>query len=187
MKYNPHTHHRRSIRFDRWDYRNEGAYFITICTYNRIPLFGEIADREMRLNRLGRAVEEEWLRSAEIRAEIELDAFVVMPNHIHGVVWIANVEAQGLAPLRPDIVRPFAVMPRSLGSMIRGFKSGAKIHINRLRGTLGASVWQRNYYERALRDERELAAARQYVLNNPLKWAEDKHNPLLAMQPGQAM
>jgi REP element-mobilizing transposase RayT len=136
----------------------------------------------MRLNRLGRAVEEEWLRSAKIRAEIELDAFIVMPNHVHGVVWITNVGAQGLAPLRPDIVRPFAVMLRSLGSMIRGFKSSAKIHVNRLRGTPGSPVWQRNYYERILRNERDLAAARQYVFDNPQNWAEDKHNPLVAMQ-----
>lgn len=90
MPYNPNQHHRRSIRLPGYDYAQAGAYFVTICTNQRECLFGEVVDGEMRLNEYGRVVEDEWFASACIRCEIELDAFIVMPNHIHGIVWIAE-------------------------------------------------------------------------------------------------
>ena len=118
MTYDPNKHHRRSIRLKGYDYTQPGAYFITICTQNRECLFGDVVDGEMRLDACGVIVREEWFRSAEIRREIALwpDEFVVMPNHIHGIVWITdqrdvagpNVGAHGRAPLpgyqavRPD-------------------------------------------------------------------------------------
>jgi REP element-mobilizing transposase RayT len=173
------------MRLPHWDYRENGAYFVTICTYERSLLFGDVPFEELRLNDLGRAVEEAWTRSAEIRAEIWLDAFVVMPNHVHGIVWICHAQPvgpQGLAPLRPASASSFAVQPMSLGSMVRGFKSASKIRVNELRRTPGMAVWQRNYFERVLRDDRELDRAREYILDNPRKWAEDKNNPMLVAQ-----
>ena len=88
MKYDPGTHHRRSIRLKDYDYSQEGAYFVTICSHERKCLFGEILDGEMRLNDIGTVVRNEWLNSERMRREIHLDTFVVMPNHIHGVVFI---------------------------------------------------------------------------------------------------
>lgn len=143
----------------------------------------------MVLNDAGLAVHSEWLRTPEIRREASLDAFQVMPNHLHLIVFInrgsapdrrgvqntdarQNAGAQSLAPLhRPN--RP----PQSLGALMAGFKAAATKRINQLRQTPGAPVWQRNYYERVLRNERELEAAREYIIGNPSKWAEDSNNP----------
>lgn len=186
VTYNAEVDRRRSIRLPHWDYRESGAYFVTICTHDRLPLFGHVVEDQSRLNQFGRVVEEEWRRSADIRAEIALDAFVVMPNHVHGIVWIRRAPtagAQGLAPLRHAPGPPFAVQPKSLSSMIRGFKAASKMRVNGLRQAPGTAVWQRNYFERVLRNDGELNRAREYILDNPRRWAEDKHNPaLLAKQ-----
>jgi REP element-mobilizing transposase RayT len=129
---------------------------------------------EMVLNEYGRMAQEEWYRSAEIRHEVELDTFVVMPNHIHGIITI--VGAQGLAPLQQD--HPFLQRkPRSLSTFIWDFKSAVTKRINDLRGTPYTSVWQRNYYEHVIRNEDDLNEIRQYVVNNPLKWDLDRENP----------
>jgi REP element-mobilizing transposase RayT len=186
VTYNPEVDRRRSIRLPHWDYRESGAYFVTICTHNRLPLFGRVVEDQTRLNQFGRVVEEEWGRSADIRAEITLDAFVVMPNHVHGIVWIRRaptVGAQGLAPLRNDARVRFAVQSMSLSSMIRGFKSASKLRVNALRRMPRVAVWQRNYFERVLRNDRELDRAREYILDNPRRWAEDKHNPAVLAKP----
>ena len=173
---------RRSIRLRQYDYAQPGAYFVTLCTHARECLFGEIVSGEMRLNIYGEIVAEEWKRSAEIRHEVELDVFVVMPNHLHGIVAITDdssamattrienggVGAHGRVPLR----RP----PRSLGSFIAGFKSAVTKRINELRNTPGLAVWQRNYHERIIRDDAELVRVREYVLRNPTHWTEDDYN-----------
>ena len=182
MKCHPDVHHHRSLRLRGYDYAQAGAYFVTICTQGRINLFGDVVDGEMQLNELGLIVQEEWLRTESIRAEVELDVFQVMPNHFHGVVVItppvphngmtvARVGTHGCASLRRA--------PKSLGSLIAGFKSSATKRINELRSTPGALVWQRNYYERIVRNEKELDAIRQYIVDNPAKWPEDKENPQL--------
>jgi len=168
-------HHRRSLRLPGYDYTREGAYFVTICTHHRACLFGEIVDDEMRLNGAGLMVQEEWLRSAEVRTEIELspDEFVVMPNHIHGIVWITEVGAHGRAPLQKTLHR----QPCSLASFIAGFKSITTKRINEHRATPGVSVWQRNYYEHIIRDDHALNQIREYIVNNPMQWAMDRENP----------
>jgi REP element-mobilizing transposase RayT len=104
MKYNPERHHRRSIRLRGYDYAQGGGYFATIVTRDRACLFGEIVDGEMRPNQFGRIVVDEWERSSKIRRELETDAFVLMPNHIHGIVIINNgVGATGRSPLQSTI------------------------------------------------------------------------------------
>ena len=174
MPYDPELHHRRSIRLPHWDYAESGAYFVTLCTFERARLFGAVRDDQMGLNRIGEIVAEEWLRSAEIRSEVELDDFVVMPNHLHAIVFIVrNGSDDG-----PAGGRPFSgTANRSLSALIQGFKASATKRINQLRRDGGSPVWQRNYYERVLRNDRELGRAREYVLDNPRKWAEDKNNP----------
>ena len=187
--------HRRSIRLRGYNYARPGAYFVTICTHARAPLFGHVVDGEMVLNEYGEIVREEWMRSAEIRAEIELfpEEFVVMPNHIHGIVWIVvtddpagydenthpTVGAHGRAPekFRAHSHAPLHRPPRSLGSFIAGFKSSVTKRINARRGTPGAPVWQRNYYEHIIRTERALRAIRRYIIENPLRWHLDRYNP----------
>jgi putative transposase len=175
-----HKHHRRSIRLPGCDYAHPGVYFVTLCTYYRECLFGTVGAGGVRLSEWGRVARDEWLRTAQVRPEIELDAFIVMPNHIHGIVIITDdavVGAQGLAPLRkppqpqPALYRP----PRSLGSFVAGYKMAVTKRINRLRDTPGARVWQRNYYERVIRDDGELARGRGYVAANPGRWAEDDY------------
>lgn len=152
MIHDPDKYHRRSIRLPSYDYASPGGYFITICTHNRQNLFGEIVDGEMVLNEYGEIVRDEWAKTSIIRSEIELDQFIIMPNHIHGIVFIFNencinknhhensniVGADGRPPLQRR--------PRSIGSLIAGFKSACTKQINIIRNTPTNSVWQRNYY-----------------------------------------
>lgn len=166
-------HRRRSIRLREYDYRQAGAYFITVVTHGRAALFGEIANGETRLNEFGQVVEDEWQKSSIIRQEIEMDVFVVMPNHIHGIMNIINMDvgATGRSPLRGG---PPA---RSLGAFVAGFKSAVTKRINEMRHTPGSPVWQRNYYEHVVRDDEELLRVREYILHNPLDWENDRENP----------
>jgi putative transposase len=193
MPYNPEKHHRRSIRLREWDYSSPGAYFVTICTEQRVSLFGAVVDREMQLNTYGCIVETEWERSARIRQEIELDAFVVMPNHFHAVVHIVEVDrgdwpVAPTTPIAPPPVDPAMPVtpehepefkpgprPRSLSSLMVRFKGAVTKHINALRQNPGDKVWQRNYYERIIRNERHLQAVREYILNNPVNWEKDEY------------
>jgi len=174
MNYDPTRHHRRSVRLPAYDYAQAGAYFVTMVTHRRQCLFGEIADGRVTLNPCGQVVEDEWLRSTQIRPGIRLDTFIIMPNHIHGIVVMGEqttvVGAHSCAPLP---YRP----PRSLGSFIAGFKSAATKRINEIGGAPGHLVWQRNYFERVIRNEEELNRVRQYINDNPERWEEDRENP----------
>ena len=186
MTHDPARHHRRSIRLRDYDYTQAGAYFVTLCAQGRECLFGTITAGEMVLNELGQIVHEEWKRSSEIRREIELDEFVVMPNHMHGIVWIVemnDVRADGRPP-QPNPVRahgrasqPPQRAPKSLGSFVAGFKSAVTKRINEQRGMPRVPVWQRNYYEHIIRNDADLQRIRQYIVNNPLKWELDQLHP----------
>ncbi len=138
-------------------------------------MFGTVNDSRMILNRAGRVVQRLWLDSERIRPGIMLDEFIVMPNHIHGIVLLPELEserAHGCAPLRNNLARP----ARSLGSFIAGFKATSTREINRLLGRTGP-VWQRNYYEHAVRDDGDLERIRQYIRGNPSRWEFDRENP----------
>ena len=167
MTFDPDKHHRRSIRFKGYDYSRAGAYFVTICTHGRECLFGEVMDGEMRLNDAGQAAQADWVRLPERFQSIELDEFVIMPNHLHGIIILAPAPAsKGAASSAP-----------TLGQIIRAFKSLAAIEANRILGSSGRPFWQRNYYEHVIRDEDELNIIRQYIRDNPLKWDLDPDNP----------
>jgi REP element-mobilizing transposase RayT len=175
MPYNPQIHHRHSIRLKGYDYSQSGAYFVTLCTHNRECLFGEIVDNEMILNNYGKIVYEEWFVSTKIRNEIQLfeNEFVVMPNHIHGIVWInsnfIDVGANGRSP------RQRGPGQKSLSSFIAGYKSSVTKRINQIRQTQGTHVWQRNYYEHIICTETELQRIREYIVNNAIKWENDEN------------
>ncbi len=173
--------HRRSIRLREWDYTSAGAYFLTIVTYEREHLFGTISNGEMILSPFGVIVQEEWLASADIRQEITLDTFIVMPNHLHGIVWLrGDADQPNTASKAPEqtgtaktLQRPAA---RSIGAFVGGFKAAATRRVNEARGKAGALVWQRNYYERVIRNERERDAIRVYIQGNPVRWNRDPDN-----------
>jgi REP element-mobilizing transposase RayT len=188
MTCEPARHYRRSTRLKGYDYTQAGAYFVTLCTQGRECLFGAVVAGGMILNELGQIVYEEWKRSSEIRREIELDEFVVMPNHMHGVIWIlesddvraGDVRAHGRASdVRADGRPPQSPQraPKSLGSFVAGFKSAVTKRINEQRGTPGVPVWQRNYYEHIIRNDADLRRIREYIVNNPLKWELDQLHP----------
>ncbi|MDP2948035.1 MAG: transposase [Chloroflexota bacterium] len=169
MDCKPERRYRRSIRLPAYDYASPGAYFATICTYKRECIFG--------VQELRDVVEETWRQIAFHLPNARTDELVIMPNHVHGILWIlkTKVGAQHAAPLRPT--RAPAVEPRSLGAIVRSFKSAAAKRINEIRRTPGAPVWQRNYYERVIRSEDELNRIREYTHLNPLQWEFDRENP----------
>lgn len=186
--YNPQRHHRRSIRLKGYDYAAPGAYFVTIVAQNRERLFGEMAGDDMRLNDAGRIVQTVWDELPTHFAHVSLDAFVIMPNHAHGTI-VLNDDSVGAGFPRPT-PRPTSgaetgagaetAPPRkraTLGQIVAYFKYQSAKRINELRNVPGLPVWQRNYYEHVIRNERELQAIRQYIRTNPLNWAEDRDNP----------
>ncbi|MCD6596332.1 MAG: transposase [Bacteroidales bacterium] len=174
MTYNPNKHHRRSIRLKGYDYSRPGTYFVTLCVHERKCLFGDIIDEKICLNEYGEIVQTEWLKSSEIRKEIELDVYQIMPNHFHGIVMIQNND-RGDRPITPT--GTFKMRPKSLSSLMAGFKSSVTTKINKLRDTPGKYVWQRDYYERIIRNEKELGRIKKYIIENPKKWGSDINNP----------
>jgi REP element-mobilizing transposase RayT len=173
MPYDPRVHHRRSIRLSDHDYTAGGTYFITICTANRSCLLGEVTGPEMVLNTLGEAVQEEWLRSAEIRPGTDLHEYVVMPNHFHALVTIREPEEGVYAPTEK---RAFASPKRGLSSLVRGFKGASTRRAKSLMPDI-RELWQGDYFERVIRNEREFAVRQQYIIENPMRWADDEDNP----------
>ena len=176
--------HRRSIRLPEHNYTQTGAYFVTICARGRERLFGQIVGDEMRLNETGRIVQACWHEIPIHFPHVELDAFVVMPNHVHGIILIVAepVGATHASPLPPTHASPLQGHPRgpkrgSIGAIVGSFKSAATKHINELRDAPGPPVWQRNYYEHVIRNETELARIRDYIQTNPIRWALDRENP----------
>jgi REP element-mobilizing transposase RayT len=177
MKYDPDIHHRRSIRLKEYDYSSAGVYFVTICTAGKTCLFGTVEQGIMLLNDYGRIVDEEWHRTGTLRPDITLDAFVVMPNHVHGVIVIHDPR-RGTARRAPTSTFGKSI-PNSLSTIVGAFKSAATRRINAIRDTIGAPLWHRNYYEHVIRDERDLQAVREYVTLNPMGWDKDEENPVV--------
>lgn len=262
MPYDSSRHHRRSTRLRGYDYASPGAYFVTICTHDRACLFGEVVDGQVRLNRFGRMAYSQWVALFRRFGHLRRDAFVIMPNHMHGLLVIkpkatatgarkpparqdrrdgggeapaasgtiapasshvagrgesagsgmvapvpsyvvgrgeASARAGANVPVPPQAVgatagartddasplpavpappmRPDGTQPGSLGAMVQHYKSRVTRQINRYRKTPGEVVWQRGYWDRIVRTEREWHAVRRYIEHNPARWAEDKHNP----------
>jgi len=198
-KYNPAIHHRKSIRLRGYDYSRNGLYFITICTYNRECLFGEIMDKEMMLNDAGKIANECWLNIPEHFPNAILHEHVVMPNHVHGIIELSDtamtvdennvgvqdageqtVGVQNFEPLPPAPSPPTPspqnqfqhIIPRSIGSIVRGYKIGVTKFFRD--NTDIYHVWQRNYHEYIIRSEQSYLRISEYIINNPKMWENDK-------------
>ena len=184
---------RHSIRLPHYDYASPGAYFVTVCTYARQPLFQEPALKEI--------VEQTWYGQQERFPGVWLDAFVVMPNHVHFIVWLDSVGAPlagahdarqttraGASPAPTRATRAGASPARTLGEVVGTFKSIVAtewlkwLEVNAPHRS--GRVWQRNYYERVLRNEQELARVREYIQLIPLKWEFDHENPYRIVNRG---
>jgi len=177
-QYDPERHHRHTVRLPDFDYQQEGAYFITLCAYQRETLFGEIVDDDMILNTYGHIVLDEWMEMAIIRPSIFLDECIVMPNHFHAILFLPHiVDAHDVvgAHCRAPSARGINLSrtPQSLGSLIAGFKSTVTKQINILRASPGTPVWQRNFHEHVVRDEAASQRIREYIDGNPATWATD--------------
>ena len=178
MTYDPEKHDRGSIRLPRFDYSSAGAYYVTICVAGRRCIFGEIVDGVMKPNKNGLIVAGQWAGLPNHYPNAMLDEFVLMPNHIHGIICLTDDLPSSVgAGFQPAHTSPQSGSVHGLPEIIRGFKTFSSRQINQLRGTAGAPVWQRNYYEHVVRGEGDLDVIRRYIAENPLKWAEDPEYP----------
>jgi putative transposase len=180
MVYDPEKHHRRTIRAAGYDYSAPGAYFVTVCVRDKKCVLGEVVNDVMRLNAWGRIVNDCWRAIPEHFPHAQGDYWVVMPNHVHGIIVISleqNVGARHAVPLPSHMEQFGKPVPGSIPTMVRSFKSAVSKRINELRGHTGSVFWQRNYHERIIRDEAEWNCIREYIETNPARWAEDRENP----------
>ena len=165
---------RRSPRLQAYDYSQPGAYFVTLVTHERVSLLGGVVDGEVKLSHNGNAVNDAWLWLPSQFPHVELDEFVVMPNHLHGVVWLAGpLSGTGVsrnAPTKPGPRKP-------LGQVIGAFKTVSTKQVNAALGTPGRPLWQRDFYDHVVRNEQDLHRIREYIRNNPLQWELDEENP----------
>ncbi len=169
MPYDSYRHHRRSIRLKHYDYSQDGAYFITLCTHQRQCLFGEVNDGKMILNELGIIVQEEWVKSFKIRKELAMDEYMIMPNHFHGIVFILDSTTKRHQPF----VKFNGHGNETIGSLVAGFKSAVTKRIRVLHNASDYLIWQRNYHEHVIRHDKALEKIRAYTINNPLTWEKD--------------
>ena len=162
---------RRSLRQDGHDYARPGWYFVTITTTEFAPQFGEIDDTHVILNVYGKIVADEWLRTVEVRSNVVLDAYVVMPDHLHGIVsitWPRSEHSQPGAHGSPS---------QSLSAIMRGFKGASTRRVNELRGTQGVTIWHRSFHDQVIRSRDHLDAIRCYIAENPRRWRDDPLRP----------
>lgn len=168
--HSPHLPKRRSIRLRDYDYTQAGAYFVTIVAADRADRFGFIQDGEMHLNPLGQCITREWQRLVARFEGLELDSYILMPNHLHGILM--------LFPARQPRAEPTNTLPhvdpQSLSAIIRAFKSSTTLLYHHMRGS--GPLWQRNYYEHILRGPSDLDNTRAYIFANPAQWELDHEN-----------
>jgi len=166
-----------STRLKNWDYSSPGYYFVTICTKNKEKCFGDVVNGELNLSRLGKVASKYWQEIPHHFPQVKLDAFVVMPNHIHGVIIIENddriVETQNFASLQEFQLNKFGPQFKNLASIIRGYKIGVKkwSTINNI-----PFAWQERFYDHIIRSEDDLSDIREYIVDNPLNWEKDEEN-----------
>jgi len=191
VTYNPEIHRRRSIRLKGYDYSQAGAYFVTVCVKDHACLFGDVEQGGMILNDAGNMVKTWWLSIPDKYKHVELDEYMIMPNHIHGIIKIVGAD-QCVCP-EPSVCPEYSKYSNEtrkkgehIGSplprMMQWFKTMTTNEYIRGINTHGwerfnGKLWQRNYYEHIIRDDKELQAIREYIIYNPLKWDEDKENP----------
>lgn len=205
---NPNHHDRKPNRARGYDYATPGAYFVTACTHDRLPLFGQVVDGVVMLNEYGILVAEAWEDLPQHYPHVVLDAFVIMPNHVHGIIWIyrffrddvrtglrpvptgESVPTDGPVPTdMPTAALEFPlsddpILRHGLPEIMRAFKSFSSRRINRLRNQPGRPVWQRSYWDRIIRDQAEFDRIHDYIRTNPGHWSDDSLHP--AVPPNQS-
>lgn len=172
MAYEKDIHHRRSIRLKNYDYSHRGMYFVTICTQNHECLFGKIEENEMNQNDAGRMIQTLWSEIPQFYLGFQVHEFIVMPNHVHGIIEIEKIENQGEKPLLPlsTIVQRFkSLTTKKYSDGVKQF--GWVAYQDKL--------WHRNYYEHIIRNVEELNQIQRYILRNPINWARDRVNPTM--------
>lgn len=163
--YNPDIHHRQSIRLDGYDYRQNGAYFLTVCTQERAQLLGRIHDGEMQESSAGRMVRAAWEELPERYPGVRTDAFVVTPNHFHGIVLLEEAPGEVTPFSLPDVAQRLKSFTTTL------YRNGV---LHQEWPSFPGRLRQRNYHEHVIRGEREWQTVREYIALNPLRWQEDE-------------
>jgi putative transposase len=166
-----HTYHRRSIRLKGYDYSQSGAYFITILTYQRMELFGQIEYGQAKLNQFGQIVLQTIDQLQTLYPYLNIDPHIVMPNHFHGIFRITELEDECKGGSRPALTENIKKKP--LGQLIGAFKTISAKHINLFRNAPGLPVWHRNYYEHIIRNQAEYRKIWDYINTNPQNWEQD--------------
>ena len=177
LNYDPEIHHRRSMRLKGYDYAQSGAYFVTVVSRDRRCLFGDVLEEKMCANGVGAMVQRVWDELLTRFPTIGLDAFVVMPNHVHGIIVIHQPVGVPLVGTREGGDRA-----TTLGDIVGAFKSQTTLLYTQgvkagLWKPFRERLWQRNYYEHVIRNESELNRAREYIVGNPALWDKDRENP----------
>ncbi len=170
---NPDRNHRRSIRLKGYDYSQVGCYFITICTHNREMSFGNVVDGLMKLNEYGKMVANTWNDLPNHNHNIQMDNFVIMPNHVHGVIVINDVGTDTVGAGSEPTPTKKKHKHHGLPEIIRQFKTFSARRINKIRQSPDIHVWQRNYFEHIIRNENEMNRIRKYISENSSKWDMD--------------
>lgn len=173
---------RKSLRVKGYDYSSNGAYFITIIVKERKEVLGQIVNGKVVHTDIGKIAYKNWLEIPNHFNNIEIDEFIVMPNHIHGILKIEkgekgklnSVGTQYIDSTDEKINRFQHIVPGSISTVIRSYKASVTREVNRKNYNF---KWQRGFYDRILRNEKELQKSREYIINNPLKWELDKNNP----------
>ena len=186
-RYDPKIHHRRSIRLRGYDYSHWGDYFVTIVAQGRACLFGEVVDHEMRLNEAGSMVQDLWQGLSHRFPGIEVGSFVVMPNHVHGIIYLYETVRASLVDAHnsqeSENSRATTRVAPTVGGVVGAFKSQSTVEY--VRGVRARGwrrfrnrLWQRNYYEHIVRGDKSLGKIERYILDNPANWSLDPENPL---------
>lgn len=163
---------RRSIRLKGYDYSQPGAYFVTLCVRDRECALGDVSDGEVMLSDFGQIARDFWSQVPAHFPNVSIDTFIVMPNHVHAIVVIHDPDrCTGRGEVTSPLRRP------TLGQIVAYYKYQTTKQLNRIRDTPSTPFWQRNYYERIVRNDRELTAIRVYIAQNPRKWESDRDHP----------
>lgn len=163
---------RISYRLPGYDYSLAGGYFVTLIAKNRQCLFGSIENGTMDINEAGKIITDTWQKLEKTYPYVVVDEYCLLPDHFHGILWI-----QELIPYGPgskiNLARPGMIKLKPLGQLIGSFKTCSTKQINLMNHTPGERIWQRNFYDRIIRNEKELERIRAYIMANPSRWPNE--------------
>jgi REP element-mobilizing transposase RayT len=177
-----------STRLKEWDYSSAGYYFVAICTKNWEFIFGSIAEDKVKLTGIGKIAKRYWLEISEHFQNVKLDEYIIMPNHLHGILVIENQSRDAINRVSTDkggITKSHNPMlsENSLSKIMRWYKARSTFEINKMRGKL-RFTWQSRFYDHVIRNEESLLRIREYIHRNPLKWDIDENNPVIFLKKG---